>query len=159
MIKEEIEALFIRDIKKLQQEIASYNDEVMLWKITGGIHNAAGNLCLHLVGNLNTYVGAILGNTGYIRNRELEFTLKHVPKATLLQDLEGLIVMIKETFGKLHDFQLQENYPIEVLGYPITKLYFLMHLLAHVNYHLGQINYHRRIVTNIAHDLTAPVKI
>lgn len=148
MIKENIERLFIRDLKKLQQEIEAYEDEIVIWEIINGINNSAGNLCLHLIGNLNTYIGATLGNTGYIRNRELEFSLKHVPKVLLTEDIDKVIFVIQETFKKLEDDQLHENYPSEVLGYPMSKLYFLMHLLAHLNYHLGQINYHRRIVGN-----------
>ena len=148
MIKENIEELLTRDLKKLQQEMESYNDEDTIWQTTNGISNSAGNLCLHLIGNLNSYIGAILGNTGYIRNRDREFSLKHVPKALLLENIDKLLIVIKETFNKLSDDQLNENYPSEVLGYPMTTLYFFMHLQGHLNYHLGQINYHRRILTN-----------
>ncbi len=158
MIKENIEQLFIRDLAKLQKEIEDYDQDALMWKIVDGIQNSGGNLCLHLAGNLKTYVGAILGGTGYIRNRDLEFSLKDVPKALLLQEIDAVTKIIKETIGKLDDDQLQEDYPTEVLGYPMTKFYFLMHLLAHLNYHLGQINYHRRIVTNVA-DQPVPGKI
>jgi hypothetical protein len=44
--------------------------------IADGISNSAGNLCLHLIGNLNHFIGATLGNTGYVRNREQEFSSK-----------------------------------------------------------------------------------
>jgi uncharacterized damage-inducible protein DinB len=148
MITENIEQLFTRDLKKLQQELESYEDDFLLWQTIDGINNSAGNLCLHLIGNLNTYIGATLGNTGYIRNRELEFSLKNIPTPTLLGDIDKLIMIIKETLHKIKDDELYENYPSEVLGYPMTKLYFLMHLQAHLNYHLGQINYHRRIINN-----------
>lgn len=159
MIKENIEQLFTRDISKLQQEIAAYAEEALMWKIVDGIHNSAGNLCLHLIGNLNTYIGAALGNTGYIRNRELEFTLQNIPKTQLLKEIDNVQIVIKETFPKLTEDQLRKDYPTEVLGYPMTTIYFLMHLLAHLNYHLGQINYHRRIVTNITDQPDSPGKI
>ena len=151
MIKENIEMILTSDLKKLRQEIEAYTDEQVIWEIIDGTSNSAGNLCLHLIGNLNTYIGAILGNTGYVRNRDLEFSLKKVPRALLLEDIDKVINVVKETFIKLADDQLTENYPSEVLGYPMTKLYFLTHLLTHFNYHLGQINYHRRILTNKIH--------
>jgi uncharacterized damage-inducible protein DinB len=149
MIKETIEQLLVREIKKLQQEIAAYEDETLLWKTVEGISNSAGNLCLHLIGNLNTYIGATLGGTDYIRQRELEFSSKNIPREWMLENIDKVMVTIKETFEKIADEQLQEMYPSEVLGYPMTTLYFLIHLQAHLNYHLGQINYHRRILSNL----------
>jgi len=149
MIKENIEQLFVRDLQKLHQEMETYTDEQAIWKTIDGINNSAGNLCLHLIGNLNTYVGATLGGTGYIRNRDLEFSLKNTPIINLLEEIDKVIIVIKETFDKITDDQLKKSYPSDVLGYPMNKLYFLMHLQAHLNYHLGQINYHRRIVSNL----------
>jgi uncharacterized damage-inducible protein DinB len=149
MIKETIEQLLIRDINKLKQEITAYEDETLLWKTVEGIGNSAGNLCLHLIGNLNTYIGATLGNTGYVRNRELEFSSKDIPREWMMENIDQVLVNIKDTFERISDEMLQQLYPSEVLGYPMTTLYFLLHLQAHLNYHLGQINYHRRILSNI----------
>ncbi len=149
MIKENIEQLLARDLKKLQQEIGDYEDETILWKTVDGIGNSAGNLCLHLIGNLNTYIGATLGNTGYIRNREFEFSSKNIPRELMMENIDLVLIVIKETLKKISDEQLLEMYPLEVLGYPMTTLYFLLHLQAHLNYHLGQINYHRRILSNL----------
>ena len=148
MIKESIEQLLKRDVKKLQQEIAAYEDESQMWRTVEGISNSAGNLCLHLIGNLNTYIGATLGGTDYVRQRELEFSSKDIPRYLMIENIDKVLVIIDETFEKISDEQLQEIYPSEVLGYPMTTLYFLIHLQAHLNYHLGQINYHRRILSN-----------
>jgi hypothetical protein len=148
MIKESIEQLLKRDIKKLKQEIADYEDEAQMWKTVEGISNSAGNLCLHLIGNLNTYIGATLGGTDYVRQRELEFSSKDIPRYLMIENIDKVLVIINETFENISDEQLQEIYPAEVLGYPMTTLYFLIHLQAHLNYHLGQINYHRRILSN-----------
>jgi len=65
-IKENIKQLLCKDLKKLQHEIAAYEDEIIFWKTADRIGNSAGNLCLHLIGNLNSYIGATLGTTGYI---------------------------------------------------------------------------------------------
>jgi uncharacterized damage-inducible protein DinB len=149
MIKENIEQLFARDLQKLRQEIEAYDDEPVIWQTMMGINNSSGNLCLHILGNLNTYIGSTLGNTGYIRNREREFSLLNIPKATLIEEINKVKIIIKNTFDSLTDDQLAENYPEDVLGSPMSTLQFLMHLIGHLNYHLGQINYHRRILTTI----------
>lgn len=76
MITGMIKTLLQRDLQKLKEEIDAYANEDRLWYVEKNIANSAGNLCLHLVGNLNTFIGAVLGKTGYIRHRELEFSQK-----------------------------------------------------------------------------------
>jgi hypothetical protein len=70
---------FLRDLEKLKTEISSFKDESNLWKISGDIKNSAGNLCLHLCENLQHFIGAVLGNSGCVRNRDAEFSRKNVP--------------------------------------------------------------------------------
>ena len=72
--------IYDRDLDRLKKEIELFNDENNLWRITGNVKNAAGNLCLHLVGNLNTYIGKNMGHSGYVRDRDAEFNLKDLPK-------------------------------------------------------------------------------
>lgn len=146
MIIESLKSLYNRDLNKLKFEIESYQSEESIWKIEKNILNSAGNLCLHLVGNLNTYIGAELGKTGYIRNRELEFSLKNILSIELIEKVESTIKMIDSTLDKLSQEDLEKDYPTEALGYKMTTGYFLIHLLSHLNYHLGQINYHRRLL-------------
>lgn len=88
MQTETLKILFNRDLTKLKQEIELYQNETKLWAIEKGITNSAGNLCLHLIGNLNSYIGSELGKTNYIRNRPLEFSLKNVPRVELLDKLK-----------------------------------------------------------------------
>lgn len=145
-MKESLQSLFSRDLQKLKTEIESYQREENIWKIDKDISNSAGNLCLHLVGNLNHYIGMTLGNSGYIRNREIEFALKDIPKAKLIQQIDKTIEMVSLTLESLSIEDLQKEYPAEPLGYPMTTEYFLIHLFGHLNYHLGQINYHRRLL-------------
>ncbi len=141
-----LQSLFKRDLQKLKTEIESYQNEENIWKKDKNISNSAGNLCLHLIGNLNHYIGSTLGNSGYIRDRELEFSLKNVPKNKLIQQLEDTIEIVDLTLEKLSAEVLQKEYPAEPLGYAMTTEYFLIHLFGHLNYHLGQINYHRRLL-------------
>jgi uncharacterized damage-inducible protein DinB len=138
--------LLKRDLEKLKTEISSFKDEKNLWKISGDVKNSTGNLCLHLCGNLQHFIGAILGNSGYIRNREAEFSRKNVPVKELLKEIELTKTVVENTLKTLKEETLQKTYPINVLGYEMSTKYFLIHLTTHLNYHLGQINYHRRLL-------------
>jgi uncharacterized damage-inducible protein DinB len=149
MLLKNLSALFKRDLEKLKKEIELYSDEQNLWRVENSIANSAGNLCLHLIGNLNTFIGATLGNTGYIRNRDLEFSLKNIPKIELIQKIEATIRVVDSTLSKLNNTQMGEEFPILVFTEKTSTEFFLLHLLTHLSYHLGQINYHRRLLDSI----------
>ena len=146
MLIETLRLLFNRDLLRLKTEINSYKDESKIWIIENNIANSAGNLCLHLVGNLNDYIGSELGKTNYIRNRELEFSLKNITKKELLDKIETTILVVEESLKKITELELQNEYPILVFDQKTTTEYFLVHLTTHLTYHLGQINYHRRLL-------------
>jgi uncharacterized damage-inducible protein DinB len=146
MLKETLKILFRRDLEKLRREIESYKDEKNLWKIEKEVSNSAGNLCLHLVGNLNTYIGAEIGKSGYVRNRDLEFSQKHISRNELLQKIDETIIAVENALETLTDEKFDEEYSLIVFDDPMTTGYFLVHLATHLNYHLGQINYHRRLL-------------
>jgi CHAT domain-containing protein len=138
--------LFKRDLNKLKVEIELYKDETNLWLTKKDVTNCSGNLCLHLIGNLNAFIGAELGQTGYIRKRELEFSLKNVPRVELLKKVDETIEMIENVFKKLSLEDLEKDFPINVFKEKMTTGFFLVHLSTHLAYHLGQINYHRRLL-------------
>lgn len=146
MLIETLQKLFTRDLEKLKQEISLYKNENKIWIIDKNIANTAGNLCLHLVGNLNTYIGAEIGKTGYIRNRELEFSLKNIPQQELIKKVEDTIVVVKTSLDKLKEEDIEKEYPQLVFAEKTSTGYFLVHLAVHLGYHLGQINYHRRLL-------------
>lgn len=148
MLTKVLTALFERDLKRLKSEISEYGNESDLWLVDKGIKNSAGNLCLHIAGNLQHYIGATLGNTGYVRNRDGEFSRKDVPKDELLQLIDMTSEVITETLAQLTEDQLAVKYPIKVMDQEITTATFLIHLQGHLNYHLGQINYHRRLLAS-----------
>ena len=137
---------FERDLTALEKEITSYSDERNLWIISKHIKNSAGNLCLHLIGNLNHFVGAILGKTGYIRDRDKEFSTKEVSRTELISNLEKTKHLVTNTLTKLSAEQYNSLYPIEFLGKNLMTDQMLLQLSIHLNYHLGQINYHRRLL-------------
>ncbi|MEJ2103103.1 MAG: DinB family protein [Ignavibacteriaceae bacterium] len=141
-----LKQLFKSDLEKLKTEISSYKDEMNLWKISGDVKNSAGNLCLHLCGNLQHFIGAILGNSGYIRNRDAEFSRKDVPIFELVAEIEITINIVQRSFEKLKEDDLKKTYPINAFGYEMTTEYLLTNMATHFTYHLGQINYHRRLL-------------
>lgn len=146
MLTQNLSILFERDIRKVKTEISLYTDENKLWLTVPDISNSAGNLCLHLLGNLQHYIGGILGHSGYIRNRPEEFSQKNIPAKQMMDDLERVAELVSKTLRDLPVSELEKEYPEKVFEQPMTVEYFLLHLLAHLNYHLGQINYHRRMM-------------
>jgi len=146
MLKETISELLERDLLKLKDEINFYPDEARLWRTEGQISNSAGNLCLHLIGNLNHFIGATLGQTGYIRDRDREFVLKNVPRTALIERIDQTVQVLKSALAPMDDQELEKDFPLEKHGSTVTNRYMLLHLLTHLNYHLGQVNYHRRLI-------------
>jgi len=138
--------LFIRDLERLQDEIQKYSDEAILWKTDKDILNSAGNLTTHLIGNLNHFIGAVLGETGYIRQREKEFSDTNIPRKQLLDQIDDVKRIIDKILRDISNTKLKEIYPINIRKEGMTVEQFLMHLYGHLNYHLGQINYHRRLL-------------
>lgn len=146
MIVETLIKLFKRDLNILITEIEAYKEEKNLWIATETVKNSSGNLCLHLVGNLNAFIGASLGNTGYVRQRDLEFSLKNVHKSELIKQVKDTIIVVENTLNSLSENDLQKEYKRRVNEETMTTEYFLIHLTMHLSYHLGQINYHRRLL-------------
>lgn len=136
-----------RDLDVLEKEITLYPDKDSLWKVSGEVKNPAGTLCLHLCGNLQHYIGAVLGNTGYVRNRENEFSARGILRTDLLAEIRNTKKSVESTLLTLDESVLEKEYPQQVFGYPMTTTFFLIHLAAHFNYHLGQVNYLRRLIT------------
>ena len=143
-IQQDLQNLFERDLELLIENIEAMPDE-LVWKVPEGVTNSCGVLIQHLVGNINHFVGQGLGNTGYIRDREREFTNTGVEKDTLLKDVEELKSRLQTIFDKLDNEQLERNYPLDIPFESSTRG-ILLHLYGHLNYHLGQVNYLRRIL-------------
>jgi len=146
MLIKELKTIFRRDLLKVRSEIESYKNESVIWHYEKGISNSGGNLCLHLVGNLNAYIGIGLAKTNYVRARDLEFSLKNIPRKKLLTMLDDTITIVESGLDTLSDKQLEDPFPIKIWENDTSIGYTLIHLAAHLNYHLGQINYHRRLL-------------
>lgn len=144
MTGRELAALYERDLRTLIEEIASYREEKNLWKTVGSVRNPGGNLALHLIGGLNYLIGTTLGSTGYIRNRNAEFSIKGVERKLIIAQLEDLIELIHKIISPMSQVTLNVAFPIFFDKEGATVHYVLTQLLLHLNYHLGQINYLRR---------------
>ena len=148
MLKDTLIEIFERDLNKLKEEINFYKNERELWIIEKEINNSAGNLCLHLIGNLNHFIGATIGETGFIRDREIEFSAKNETRQNLINEIEKTMETVKSSLNKLSNDAFDKNFPVEKHGKVVKMDFMLLHLLTHFNYHLGQINYHRRLIQN-----------
>src|SRR5690606_17041514 len=126
-MKENLKEIIIRDLYKLKSEIESYSSEENLWIISGNIKNSAGNLCLHINGGLKHFIGAVLGNSGYVRNRENEFTLKNIPREELLKSTDETIEIITKTLDAIHENSFKEKYPVPFLEKIVSKGYIFVH--------------------------------
>jgi len=143
----ELGRVLLRDLQTLRAELRAYPNETLLWAIPQGISNSAGTLALHVVGNLQHYVGARLGGSGYVRDRTAEFSDRDVPLAVIEHRIETAIKAVRETFEKLDEATLDQIYPEAIGGWRLSTRLFLTHLISHTAYHLGQIDYHRRLIT------------
>jgi uncharacterized damage-inducible protein DinB len=137
---------FSREIARLIKEIDLYKEEASLWLVDGEVNNSAGTLALHLAGNLKSYIGASLGNTGYVRKREAEFSERNIPKAKLIENLKEASLIVEKTVGNLSAATLAAPFPNCPLGEGTSVQEFLLHLFWHLSYHQGQVSYHRRLL-------------
>ncbi|WP_343604479.1 DinB family protein [Fluviicola sp.] len=143
----EFERAFEKDLNTLAQEI-TLCDETQLWEVLPGITNSIGNLAQHLVGNLNHFIGATLGDTGYVRNRSAEFEERSFNKEELIHQIQTTAAMVVKVIASLSPEQLKAVYPYETFGYPMSCEHKILKLSNHLGYHLGQINYLRRITSS-----------
>ena len=139
--------VMVRDLAAVRKQLQAYERESDLWICPGGIPNSAGTLALHLAGNIQHFIGAQLGNTGFVRDREYEFSARDVPRAELEAGIQRAIDVIDATLPRLSAADLASEYPLELAGTHLATGLFLSHLATHLAYHLGQMDYHRRVVT------------
>ena len=146
-ITNELAALFRRDLAKFAKQIESFPTDELLWQTLPGVINPAGNLALHIEGNLSEFVGRQLGGVPYQRNRDLEFSSKQGSRADLSTLLAKLSESIPAVIEALNADQFEKQYPQVVLDRPMSTGEFLIHLYGHLNWHLGQVDYLRRMLT------------
>jgi hypothetical protein len=144
---EDLKVLYLREIATLERELDLYPDDASVWKELPGLPNPTGNLFLHLAGSLQHFFGATLGNTGYQRNREAEFTKRNVSRHDLKQELSRARHGVIAAFEHLTEDRLTQVFPVQFADAPFSTRLTLLQFLSHLAYHLGQVDYHRRVVT------------
>lgn len=139
-----------RDLGCLAREVAAFPDDHTLWRALPGFTNSAGNLALHVAGNLRHFVGGVLGRSGYVRQRELEFAQREGTRATVIALLEVTTAEVEAALAGLTPEGLEAPYPLAVGGHaPRSTRQFLLHLATHLAFHLGQAGTLRRLLTGM----------
>lgn len=146
MITSHLISIFQKDLEKLRQEVSLYSKDELLWQVKGIATKSAGNICLQVTGGLQHFIGAVLGDSGYVRNKDSELRVKNVPRDKLLDDIEATKAAVTDALEQLSKNDLQKNYPLPVFDDAITTEYYLIYLLADLNLCIGQISYHRQLL-------------
>jgi uncharacterized damage-inducible protein DinB len=146
MTSDDAARMLARELAAVQREIALFPDDTTIWATAPGLPNSAANLAWHLAGNAQHYIGAVLGRTGYVRDRDAEFGRRSGTREELRAELDRAIAVVQRVLPPLTAEALGET--VSVAGIPpMSWGRFLIHLCAHAGYHLGQIDYARRVLT------------
>ena len=148
-LTELVKSSLIGNLEKLRDEIhqlANPLTEDEFWRKPLEPGNSIGHLVLHLTGNLNHFVGARLGNTGFVREREREFTEANPPaKAEALAGLDSGVATFRRVVTGLTAAQLAAPHPDERFGLVLNAL---VAVTAHFALHRGQMSYIVRLLKN-----------
>jgi len=155
MLRSAVHAVLTRELYALRRAVEAYPDDASLWRFVPGLPNSGGTLALHLAGNLQHFVGAVLGGTGYRRDRDAEFARRDLPRTVLLAEIDTTLAAVDRGMGAVPDDSLGAPYPEPIAGRTVATGDWLVHLAAHLAYHLGQVDYHRRAVTGDARSIGA----
>ena len=101
-------ALFSRELDRLEGEIEQYSNESKLWAVSGYQKNSAGNLVLHVCGNLMHYIAEGLGQSGYVRDREAEFS-ECVTRSELIERVRTCKLRVTAVLETLDDSILDKT--------------------------------------------------
>ena len=156
MIADVVSSTLLRNLETLRGQIQGYAEESDVWRRVPGIANPAGNLTLHLCGNLQHFVGGVLGGSGFVRDRDAEFSTRQVPRSELVGRIDATSAAVQAALAGKSDQELMADYPLPLAGSKVKTVDFLVHLVAHLGYHLGQVDYHRRLVAGDTRAIPAP---
>lgn len=156
MTSESLRRLLVRDLEMVGRQVAAYPDDVLLWAERPGQSNTGGTLAVHVAGNLEHYVGAVLGNTGYRRDRDRELSVRGLTRAEVLKEVDGAGATVSTVLGQFPTEALTSPYPELLRGRRLRTGDFLLHTAMHLAYHLGQLDSHRRQVVPGARALPSP---
>jgi uncharacterized damage-inducible protein DinB len=145
-ILDDVIALLRRDLEGLQREVAWFPDDQSLWATAGGVTNSAGNLALHVAGNIQHFIGHEMGGLPFERDRDAEFGRRQGSRDEIVEQVRRAIVAVTTALPQLDEQQLAARFDAHA-GVSVTTQRFLLHLCTHTAFHVGQVGYLRRIVT------------
>lgn len=149
-VRTEARVLLTRELETFAREIELFPDDEAPWRTLPGVTNSAGVLARHVCGNLKHFVGAVLGGSGFVRDRDAEFAAREGSRAELARELRETASLVAEVLPRVTDEALAGPYPQPVGGVEVPCDRFLLHLCTHLALHLGQAGYLRRAVTGDA---------
>ena len=111
-----------------------------MWWRPNAQSNSAGNLILHLCGNIRQWVIHGVGGAEDLRQRKAEFAEQGpIPKAELLVQLEATLAEVDAVLQRVTAEALAQ--PRQIQGFDQTVLSAIFHVVEHFSYHTGQIIY------------------
>ncbi len=114
--------------------------EKQIWWRAHPASNSAGNLVLHLAGNVRQWIISGLGEQPDHRERDKEFAeLGPIPRRSLIRQLEETVAEASRVLGKLSSGDVARPYRIQ--GFRVTGMNAIAHVTEHFAYHTGQIIY------------------
>jgi hypothetical protein len=146
----DIAIVLVRELEGFEREVSLFPDDESVWQTLPGLTNTAGNLALHVAGNLQHYIGTVLGNTAYKRDRNLEFSRRSGTRAEVVSELRQAATVVRHVLTSIHEDKLAAEFPEMIMGMKFRTGLFLVHLCAHAGFHLGQAGYLRRTLTGNA---------
>jgi hypothetical protein len=114
--------------------------------------NSVGNLVLHLTGNLNHYIGALIAGSGYVRDRPREFSDPGThPPEQIMQRFRDAVALVAKTLQTQSEADLArpvaDQPPIQ------TRFGLFVMCASHMNNHIGQMSY---LVQALGHSTEEP---
>jgi hypothetical protein len=142
-----VQSSFSDYYRMIQAEVQKLTEPLsfeQIWTRPYPYGNSIGNLILHLTGNLNYYIGAQIGGTGYVRQRPLEFNSSGKPKGELLRDFDQAIEIAVATIAKQSDNDWAAPYFGELESEAKTRFNAVLRCAGHAYHHVGQMIYLQR---------------
>jgi uncharacterized damage-inducible protein DinB len=114
--------------------------EKEIWWRPNGASNAAGNIVLHLCGNLRQWVISGLGGAPDVRERDLEFSERNpIPRRKLIRQLKTAVGEACEVIDGMSAESMLREFTIQ--GFRVSGLVAIVHVYEHFAYHAGQMTY------------------
>src|SRR5262249_17037328 len=131
-----LKADFLPKLKHCLEDMS----EADVWWRPNEQSNSAGNLVLHLCGNMSQWILNSMGNAQFNRDRDAEFAERRPrPKAELVATISETVNDVDRVLGELQTDRLLERFSVQ--AYTTSRLQAIYHVVEHFSYHLGQILY------------------